>query len=145
MITCEKGFLDKIENNVLKTWRIIISKWARWVHSMILFIIWLSLRLLLLVPNCETIFFLCSKLHFCTLDSFSSSFTAVHLRSYIPAFLHYTTLPPSTTATRYYPGSFTPRCLLMSNSSPVDYTFPSWTPRIWLNCKIFISWDIVVW
>ena len=85
-----------------------------------LFIIWFSFRLLLLVPNCDTMFFLCSSDHFCSLVSLYFSTTACVLTSYILAGRHSTILSPSTTATRYDPGVFSAFCPLSSNSPLED-------------------------
>jgi hypothetical protein len=116
-------------------------------HSMMLFIIWLSLRLLLLVPNCDTMFFLCSRLHFCTFVSTSCSSTAVDRMSYSRAGCTWLIWPLcKTDSSRYFPGRGYGRCPASSSSPSLNSFLPECSPRIWLNCRIlasFVYWDIV--
>ncbi len=111
------------------------------LHSIMLFIIWFSFLLLLLVPNWDTIFFLWSSDHFWVFVSAYCYFIAVERMSNIEAGCQSMILPFSTTATRYSPGSLTPSCEERINYSFVfltSYFLPYLTPFIWLNWRILI-------
>ena len=106
---------------------------------MILFIIWFNLRLLLLVPNCDTMFFLCSRVHFWIFVSVYFSITAVDFILYSLAYFQLTIFPlESTSAIMYLPGSYSGFWPERNSSPFFSYFLPYWTPFIWLNCKILI-------
>jgi hypothetical protein len=112
---------------------------------MMLFIIWLSFRLLLLVPNWDTIFFLCYRLHFCTLDSDYCSLTTVDRISIILVGNHFTILLSSTTAIKYLPGSSTPLWDYIYRMRVLSSLFqfradslPYLVPFIWLYWSMYI-------
>lgn len=127
-------------------WTVEYIKGRIFGHCIMLFIIWLSFRLLLLVPNWETIFFLCSKLHFCTLDSDYCWLTTVDRISIILEGNHFTILLFSTIAIKYLPGSSTPLCdyiyimrVLSSLCQLRVDSLPYLVPFIWLYWSMYIS------
>ena len=101
-----------------------------------LFIIWFSLRLLLLVPNWDTMFFLCYNDHFCTFVSLYCYTTVVERTSYSLAGLLPTIRPFSTSSSMYLPGSCYVFCPERRSSPSLVSILPSLVPFIWLNCSI---------